>query len=81
MPYRNERTAPAAIAVDFDIFLCNESFSPPSCFYGSQSFMDNNEGFDVRLPTSGHWALYYAYDAGSTACGGGRSKRFRGRAS
>ena len=59
-------------ATDFNLFLCNDAAK--KCEVSSQSFFDNNEGFDftvsgVAKPTE--FTVYWAAPQGATACDGG----------
>ena len=63
-------TAPAPVAIDFDIFL----YTPTIGYvWASQSLDDSNEGFDYTVP-AGEGATYQlilAWPDGSTGCEGG----------
>jgi hypothetical protein len=62
-------TAPAPLAVDFDLFLRNSTTG--KWVYGSQSINDNNEGFDVTIPSAwgaGGYQVYVAWPSGAVGC-------------
>lgn len=53
--------APAQLAVDFDLFLFNADTQ--EYIFGSQSFDDSNEGFDVVIQTEDGAGWYEVYAA------------------
>ena len=45
----------ATFATDFDVALCSET----ACIGRSHSWDDNNEGFDIEVPTSGQYTMWW----------------------
>ncbi len=65
----NTGDAPVSVSVDFDVFFYN---AEAGYVWASQSFDDNNEGFDYTIPEGqdGDYVVYLAWPVGALSCTG-----------
>ncbi|MBK7578656.1 MAG: hypothetical protein IPI67_00485 [Myxococcales bacterium] len=55
-----------SVYTDFDLYLYNVTTG--QYVYGSQTLDDNNEGFDITFPSSGHYQIWLSWPTGLTGC-------------
>lgn len=65
---------PTRVAVDYDLFLYNATTKKYA--FSSQSFFDNNEGFDVIVPDDGVYEIYVGKPDDSLGCIGASSEPY-----